>query len=94
MTTIEAVVKDVLARIHDGKGKDRHGDDVTPFEEQLIFTIPRNLLSNETPLLFQAVKKIFESQRLAHEPARDELLDAIAYLIAAVMYKDEYERGV
>lgn len=70
-----------------GKGAARHGSDNLDFLEQPLFSIPESLLADESPMLFQAVKKIFESRRLSYAPSRDELLDAIVYIAAAIIHK-------
>lgn len=85
--SLEKVLEDALLRASVGKGRERHGDETTPFTEQPIFTIPKTLGSDESPMLFQALKKIYESRRMEDTGARyDELLDAIVYLAAACIY--------
>jgi hypothetical protein len=76
-----------LARAQSGKGKERHADD-NAFMDQPIMDIPRRLGGDPSPLLYQAVKKIYEGQRLSPEMARNERLDAIVYIAAAVLLSD------
>lgn len=65
-----------------GKGKDRHADD-QPFEEQPIAWIEKYFKSYQ---LGQAVKKMHESQRLDKNAAIKELLGAINYIAARVIF--------
>lgn len=84
-------LRDVLARAYiqaaSGKGKERHanGDN---FEDQPIITISKLLNSNDGPL-FQAMKKIQESKRLERDRAINELLGAINYIAAAIIYLEQ-----
>lgn len=70
------------------KGKARHNTSDN-LVEQPIFTILQALQSDASPLLFQAVKKIYESGRLPSQLSIDELLDAIVYLACAIIYKEK-----
>ena len=81
-------LKRALARAANGKGAERHATNAA-FLNQPIFAIPRALGGSEDPLLFQAVKKIYESKRLPKERAENELLDAIVYLASAVLLMEE-----
>lgn len=75
---------EAVAQASRGKGADRHAEKGEPFSDQLIMSIPKRLGDGgECFCLGQAVKKIFESRRLAPAPARAELLGAINYLAAA-----------
>ena len=85
---LHRVLKDALARAAKGKGAERHASD-EPFIDQPIFTIPRALGGSPDPLLFQAVKKIYESKRLDPDAARNELLDAIVYLASAIILTED-----
>lgn len=78
-----------LERAQNGKGRERHAAIDQPFLEQPIFSIPRALGSGGEPLLYQAVKKIYESRILTMEASRNELLDAIVYIAAAVILEGE-----
>ena len=79
---------DVLARAYaqaaKGKGAVRHADG-RPFTEQPMQTISE-LLGTHEGLLYQAMKKIQESNRLEKEPAIRELLGAINYLAGAIIF--------
>lgn len=83
---LNAVLLEAFNRAARGKGRERHATD-EPFTQQPIFHITKSLGGRPDPLLFQAVKKIYESQRLENEPACNELLDAIVYLAAAVLLR-------
>lgn len=80
----------VLARAHEqaalGKGAERHAC-TRPFTEQPMQSISR-LLGNETGLLYQAMKKIQESQRMDQDAAVKELLGAINYIAGAIIFKE------
>lgn len=80
----------VLQRAYDqaahGKGKERHAQNL-PFTQQPMQSISR-LLGSHDGLLYQAVKKIQESQRLDPDAAIRELLGAINYIAGAVIYRE------
>lgn len=80
----------VLIRAYDqaaqGKGAERHACN-RPFTEQPMQSISE-LLGNETGLLYQAMKKIQESQRLDQDAAIRELLGAINYIAGAIIFKE------
>lgn len=80
----------VLHRAYDqaakGKGAERHACS-RPFTEQPMQSISE-LLGNETGLLYQAMKKIQESQRLDQDAAIRELLGAINYIAGAIVFKE------
>ena len=90
-----ASLTDVLARAHQqaaqGKGAERHACN-RPFTEQPMQSISE-LLGSETGLLYQAMKKIQESQRLDQDAAIRELLGAINYIAGAIIFK-EGKQGV
>jgi hypothetical protein len=65
-----------------GKGKERHAND-NDFENQPIMWIEEEFKSFQ---LGQAVKKIHESQRLDNDHAIHELLGAINYIAAHIIY--------
>ena len=67
-----------------GKGLQRHGQPGQPFEDQPVMLITKQLGLGFP--LGQAVKKILESQRLNYPSAINELLGAMVYLAAAVLY--------
>jgi hypothetical protein len=81
-----SVLNDALNEAQVGKGKERHGNDLS-FTEQPALTITR-AVGLGFPL-GQAMKKIQESQRMDTDAAKRELLGAINYLAAAVLFLDE-----
>ena len=81
-----SVLRDALDQAQSGKGSERHGNG-QPFTEQPILTITR-AVGRGFPL-GQAMKKIQESQRMEDDAAKRELLGAINYLAAAVLFLDE-----
>lgn len=79
------VLVDALNRAQNGKGAERHQRSNEPFVEQPIMQITNHL--GEGFPLGQAVKKIFEVEKLdSVEDSVNELLDAINYIAAAVLY--------
>ena len=80
----------VLHRAYDqaaqGKGAKRHACS-RPFTEQPMQSISE-LLGSETGLLYQAMKKIQESQRMDQDAAIRELLGAINYIAGAIIFKE------
>ena len=70
-----------------GKGRERHADAGEPFERQKICEITRRLGAGYP--LGQAIKKIYESERLDSDAAIQELLGAINYIAAAVIIINE-----
>jgi len=85
-------LKRVLTMAYDraskGKGHERHAD-LEPFEKQIGCHLARNLGSGFP--LGQAVKKIYESQRLEKGATIGELLGAIVYLAVAILVTEEKE---
>lgn len=79
-------LEDVLSRAKsqaaEGKGVERHADG-QPFEKQPIVILEGLYQSGN---LFQAAKKMHESQRLPLLKAIQELLGAINYIAARVIY--------
>ena len=81
------VLKEATLQAAEGKGKYRHAVGDTPFSEQ-----PICLISRQVGLGFalgQAIKKIIESQRLEGEHGVKELLGAINYIAAAIIVRRE-----
>ena len=70
-----------------GKGFERHANN-RPFEEQDICEELR-IFNSVSPALYQVRKKAKESIRLTKEGGINELLDAIVYLSAAVIFLEE-----
>lgn len=84
--TLADVLREAADRALFGKGLQRHGSSDVPFEQQPIITIPLSLGDSDgKALLFQALKKIHESTRLSPDAAKNELLDAIVYIAAALI---------
>lgn len=84
------VLRDALDQASNGKGKERHAVAGEPFEDQQICEISRRLKGGVAGgPLFQAVKKIYESQRLGGEAGVRELLGAINYIGAAIIVMRE-----
>lgn len=69
-----------------GKGAERHACS-RPFTEQPMQAIS-DLLGSDTGLLYQAMKKIQESQRMDQDAAIRELLGAINYIAGAIIFKE------
>ena len=80
------VMRDALDQAQNGKGEERHGNGLS-FTDQPALTITR-AVGLGFPL-GQAMKKIQESQRMDTDAAKRELLGAINYLAAAVLFLDE-----
>jgi hypothetical protein len=80
------VLRDALDQAQNGKGEERHGNGLS-FTGQPALTITR-AVGLGFPL-GQAMKKIQESQRMDTDAAKRELLGAINYLAAAVLFLDE-----
>jgi hypothetical protein len=83
---LEMVLHDALKQAAVGKGSERHDPNEEPFTRQQILWIERNIFSFA---LGQAVKKIEESQRLSNDMAINELLGAIVYIAARIIYLKE-----
>lgn len=81
-----SVLNDALNEAQNGKGEKRHGNGLS-FTDQPALTITR-AVGMGFPL-GQAMKKIQESQRMDTDAAKRELLGAINYLAAAVLFLNE-----
>lgn len=93
MNRLQIVYQKAIERILT-KGQERHGTDGDQsFDAQPIFQIPQQLKADESPFLYQAVKKIYESRRLKYPANENELLDAIVYLMCAVIHLGEMSYG-
>lgn len=86
---------DVLCRAFNqaakGKGAERHACE-RPFHEQPMQSISE-LLGSHTGLVYQAMKKIQESQRMDKDAAVRELLGAINYCAGAIIYLERNDPG-
>lgn len=80
---LKSVLDEALAQASAGKGKERHADNNT-FESQPIMWIEENFKSFQ---LGQAVKKIHESQRLPKSRSVAELLGAMVFIAAHIIYR-------
>ena len=80
------VLREALNQAQSGKGEERHGNGL-PFMEQPALTITR-AVGLGFPL-GQSMKKIQECQRMEPDAAKRELLGAINYLAAAILFLDE-----
>lgn len=84
---LERVLRMAYDQAASGKGKDRHANG-KPFVDQPILSITR-MVGDGYPL-GQAMKKAQETQRLPANKAKIvELLGAINYLAAAIIYYEE-----
>lgn len=81
-----SVLNDALNQAQNGKGAERHGNGLS-FTDQPALTISR-AVGLGFPL-GQAMKKIQECQRMDTDAAKRELLGAINYLAAAILFLDE-----
>ena len=81
--SLDGVLKEAREQSSSGKGKARHADEGEAFEDQPIIWIERYFSSYQ---LGQAVKKIHESQRLKTDQAVQELLGAINYIAARIIF--------
>lgn len=86
---LNEVFWEAMAQASSGKGKERHADD-QPYEEQPIMWIEKYFNSYQ---LGQAVKKLHESQRLSKAQAVAEMLGAINYIAAHIIYINEIDKG-
>ena len=81
--SLEKVLAEALHQASMGKGAARHAKEGEPFEKQPICEMARRLGVGGP--LYQAVKKIYESERLQGERGIAELLGAINYIAAAII---------
>jgi len=91
---LHAVLIEAYDQARKGKGRLRHAKN-RPFMQQPIMEIQRTLGNNGFPL-GQCMKKCQESSliELTPEASIAELLDAIVYLAAAILYIRETDSGV
>lgn len=82
--SLSNILQRAYAQAATGKGAQRHACD-RPFSEQPMQSISE-LLQSPVGLLYQAMKKIQESQRLDKDAGVRELLGAINYLAGAVIF--------
>lgn len=84
--SLRMVLDDAFSQAAVGKGRERHANGEA-FEDQIICEVTRRLGSGYP--LGQAVKKIYESQRLGGERGVAELLGCINYVAAAIIVMRE-----
>ena len=83
------VLQSALEQASKGKGRERHASEGEAYEDQIICEVARRVGLGYP--LGQAVKKIYESQRIGGEKGRAELLGAINYIAAAVIVDREMD---
>jgi hypothetical protein len=81
--SLASILDEALEHAQNGKGSERHASG-EPFDEQPIVVISK-LLGSSHGNLFQAIKKLHESQRLPPAMARAERLGAINYIAASIL---------
>lgn len=81
------VLQSALEQASKGKGKERHASEGEAYENQIICEVARRVGLGYP--LGQAVKKIYESQRIGGERGVAELLGALNYVAAAVIVMRE-----
>lgn len=84
--SLAAVLQRALDQAQCGKGSERHATGL-PFDQQPMQLISK-LVGSADGLVYQAIKKAQESQRLPEGRDIAELLGAINYLAGAVIYKE------
>ena len=84
--SLAAVLQRALDQAQCGKGAERHATGL-PFDQQPMQSISK-LVGSADGLVYQAVKKAQESQRLPEDRDIAELLGAINYLAGAIIYKE------
>ena len=84
--SLAAVLQRALDQAQCGKGAERHATGV-PFDQQPMQSISK-LVGSADGLIYQAIKKAQESQRLPEGRDIAELLGAINYLAGAIIYKE------
>ena len=85
--SLSEVFEEAYKQASEGKGHERHASEGESFEDQPICEMARRL--GHSGPLYQAVKKIYESQGLAGEKGVHELLGAINYIAAAIIVRRE-----
>lgn len=81
------VMQSAIEQASKGKGKERHASEGEDYEDQIICEVARRVGLGYP--LGQAVKKIYESQRIGGERGVAELLGALNYVAAAVIVMRE-----
>ena len=86
-SSLAIILDEAFQQAKSGKGHERHASEGESFEAQPICEMARRL--GHSGPLYQAVKKIYESQRLEGERGVRELLGAINYIAAAIIVRRE-----
>ena len=86
---LHTVLINALEQAQAGKGKERHAKGM-PFSEQPIMRLPA-LQQNTSGLVYQACKKVLESENMAHEAKVRERLGAIVYIAASIIADRDLE---
>lgn len=86
-TSLQDVLDRAWQQAACGKGAERHGNSLS-FVEQPMQTIS-DLLHGQQGMLFQAIKKIQESNRMGTDAAIRELLGAIVYVAGAIIWLEK-----
>lgn len=81
------VYQDAVIQASKGKGRERHANEGEAYEDQIICEVARRVGLGYP--LGQAVKKIYESQRIGGERGVAELLGTLNYVAAAVIVMRE-----
>lgn len=81
------VMQSALDQASNGKGRERHASEGEAYEDQIICEVARRVGLGYP--LGQAVKKIYESQRIGGDAGVQELLGALNYVAAAVIVMRE-----
>lgn len=84
---LATVYDSAIEQASEGKGRERHAEAGEPYEKQIICEVARRVGLGYP--LGQAVKKVYEAQRLGGERGVAELLGALNYIAAAVIVMNE-----
>ena len=85
--SLATVYDSAIEQASEGKGRERHASEGEAYEKQIICEVARRVGLGYP--LGQAVKKVYESQRLGGERGVAELLGALNYVAAAVIVMRE-----
>lgn len=89
---LEGVLHDAYEQASSGKGKERHANNL-PFHQQRILGITRNL-GTAQGLAYQVQKKTLEALDMkTFAQQKRELLGAIVYAAAMIIYMEEQDQG-
>jgi hypothetical protein len=85
--SLATVYDSAIEQASEGKGRERHASEGEAYEDQIICEVARRVGLGYP--LGQAVKKIYESQRIGGERGVAELLGALNYVAAAIIVMRE-----